>query len=172
MKRSPQSGFTMVETAIAMAILAFVMANFIGSFVNQAHSQVRSRLLLQAADLARQAHEVAYNLSSNTNNWGTDIGNLSYTCGTLNPCHPEFNFSPPSVSIVPNEEIIEGFYKRSMMFETVCRDDTDGNPTNTPPCTNDENVIKLTVAVKIDHPSSSIPVPITITSYLFNPKSL
>jgi prepilin-type N-terminal cleavage/methylation domain-containing protein len=119
-----QSGFTLVETAVAMAILSLVMYAFVGSFINQAHSQLRSQLLLQAADYAREGLEVVYNLSSNTQKisflllllylltWNQLIGNKAgdYIIPIFKILHQK------RYHLYTNPETINGFFSEKLSF--------------------------------------------------------
>lgn len=169
--RRLQSGFTLVETAIATAILAYVTVNFVGSFVNLAHSQVRSRLMLQAADYARESLEVVYNLNANTYNnpgsWDTEIYDK-----VNNTFHPHFDPISKEVSLVSGSDPLNSFYQRSITFHEVCRDPGDGEPTS-PPCPLleiDPNVVKVVSTVTVNHAGTSTDVE--ISSFVINPGSI
>jgi prepilin-type N-terminal cleavage/methylation domain-containing protein len=166
-KRPTQSGFTLVETAIAMAILTLVMYTFVGSFVNQAHSQLRSQLLLQAADYAREGLEVVYNLSSNTNtkeNWVATISDMA----DGSSYYPEFDDSAYKVSLKSGSQTINGFFSREITFSKVYRNSHTGDIETSGAV--DDHVIEVKSKVTIIHSQAN--TSISITSYLINPHSI
>lgn len=172
-----RSGFTLVETTIATAILAYVMYNFIGAFVNLAHSQVRSLLHFQAADYARESLEIAYNISSNTldqaDAWNTLIRNKSLTPDDY---YPVFNPLTHEVTLESGVDVIDSFFQRSLVFYQVCRDPDILSPTygdiiySPPPCDLDEKVVRVVSKVRINHTLTH--TDIEISSYLINPNSI
>jgi prepilin-type N-terminal cleavage/methylation domain-containing protein len=173
-----QSGFTLVETAVAMAILSLVMYAFVGSFINQAHSQLRSQLLLQAADYAREGLEVVYNMSSNskadiipppsplpTDTWNQLIGNKA---GDGYVYHPHFQDTPPKKALLyTNPETINGFFTREIRFYEVKRNSLGEED---PSGATDFNVVKVVSTVTITHSQTN--TSISVTSYLMNPHSI
>jgi prepilin-type N-terminal cleavage/methylation domain-containing protein len=167
-----QSGFTLVETAIATAILAYVSVNFVGSFVNLAHSQVRSRLMLQAADYARESLEVVYNINSNTLGNPTAWNDLIYDKADGSTQYkPNFNQVWQTVSLAGGVDDINTFFQRSITFHKVCRDTGNfGELSDDPTCDIDQNVVKVISKVTVNHASSSN--DIEVTSFVINPNSI
>jgi type II secretory pathway pseudopilin PulG len=176
-RRRLRSGFTLVETAIATVILAFVMVNIISSFVNLTHSQVRSLLILRAADYAREGLEVAYNISANTYN-NPDSWDLKIRSKALSPdeYYPIFTQLTGEISLASGSEVINGIFHRSLKFYEVCRDPDNASPTysaiisHSPPCDLDTNVVKVVSTVSINHANSLN--DIEIYSYLINPDAI
>ncbi|MFC1790818.1 prepilin-type N-terminal cleavage/methylation domain-containing protein [Patescibacteria group bacterium] len=117
------SGQSIVELLIAMAVFSIIIVPFLSSLRNLTLGQLRDRNRIQAAHYAREGLEIVYNLSLNSEDWESFMA-LANTGRAYYP-----SFTPSGVTLATGEEQLEGGkYKRQILLESGLRDG-EGNPT-------------------------------------------
>ena len=155
------SGQTLVELLIAMAVFSLIIGPFLSSLINLTAAQVRYRHRIQAAQYAREELEIAYNIAVNAEAW-EDFTNL------VDPDNPEKPYHPSPTGVLAFDEgteLIGGIFTRETTFKKARRDDA-GNVVDDETATEDENTIK--VVAKVSWRERGKDQEIVLTTYLMN----
>jgi len=153
-------GYTLIEVLVATTILGVMLTVFISSYANLTNSQVRSRLLLEATQYAREGVEISYNLSQR--DWDYLV-----------------SFVPADVEVYPivvggsyalssGTEPVGGKFIRGIKVEWARRDGS-GNIVEDGSGTQDNTTLKIMSRIYIN--GSPAP-PFEIISYATNPKQI
>lgn len=113
-----QSGFTIIEIIVVMAVIIVALAAILGFFAFESKVSDRGRMRLKAISLAEEAMEAVRNFRDNAAWSSAGIGSLA----TGVDFHPAS--SSAGWNIVSNSENIEGF-TRKIIFNRVYRDTND-----------------------------------------------
>lgn len=130
-------GQTLVEVLIGIAIFSLILTPFLSSLLNLTTANVKYRHQTQAVQHAREALEIAYNLSVNADSWD-DFAALADDPTTS--YHPILSSGVYELQL-GEQEI--GRFKRALFFQKARRD-AGGNLTEDPTAPEeDENTIKV-----------------------------
>ncbi|HUW21678.1 MAG TPA: prepilin-type N-terminal cleavage/methylation domain-containing protein [Candidatus Bathyarchaeia archaeon] len=163
MKQKAAKGQTLIELLIATAIFALIISPFVSSLANLTFAQVRYRHQIQAAQYAREALEIAYNIIINledTQAWDTFVADYADNGQVYHPTLTE------PLSLMTGIELpIAGKFSRQIAFEKARRDndtlDIDKNGAII-----DSNTLKITVTVNWNDQGKTQDVK--IFTYLIN----
>lgn len=148
-KTKTNFGQTLVEVLVGVAIFSLILTPFLSSLLNLTTANVKYRHQTQAVQHAREALEIAYNLSVNADTWD-DFAALANNPDPNNPdlYHPVLSVDGV-YALSPDEQKIGRFY-RALFFQKAKRD-LDGNLTEDPAAPEeDDNTIKVTAKVTWD----------------------
>lgn len=156
MSRSKQSGFSIIETLIAAAILSFVVVAFVGVSSSLTLSQQKSRQKLAASQYAREGLEFVYSMGQNR--W-SDL--QTYVDPTV-----EYEIIGKITDVAPlrntGPELIDNVYSRSLVLSYAKRNPSTGELDETG--TDDPSTIKVTSTVTVV--GVEIIDPIVMTTYV------
>lgn len=111
----------LIEPLLAIAIFGLLLAPFLGSISNLAHSQVKYRHQTEAVQYAREGLEIVYNIAVNVDDWNDYFMVDDHHLGTF---HPDLSGSRPDLASGP--EPVGGRFTRKINLAKAKRSN-DGN---------------------------------------------
>lgn len=162
LKRKAQSGQMLIEPLLAIAIFGLLLAPFLGSISNLAHSQVKYRHQTEAVQYAREGLEIVYNIAVNVDNWSDYFMVDDYHLGTF---HPDLSGSRPDLA--SGSETVRGRFTREINLAKAKRNSSDGNLDEK---SGEDDDKTLRVISKVTWDEQGQDQKIELTTYLINLK--
>lgn len=160
LKEKAESGQMLIEPLLAIAIFGLLLAPFLGSIGNLAHSQVKYRHQVEAVQYAREGLEIVYNIAVNADDWSDYF--ITGDNPHLGIFHP--NLSGGNPDLASESETVGGRFTREINIAKAKRD-SNGNLDETTD-TDDDHTIK--VVSKITWEEAGQLQKIELTTYLIN----
>jgi type II secretory pathway pseudopilin PulG len=144
LKTKINSGQTLVEVLIGVAIFSLILSPFLSSLLNLTTANVKYRQQTQATHHARELLEIAYSLSVNADSWTDDFAALADD--PTQPYYPVQESGIYSLFSLEKDTQTVGRFERAFYFQKARRDE-EGNLTEDPTAPEDLNTIRVTSKV-------------------------